>query len=382
MLLRLNTDGSPDSAFGNSGIAGLAVMPDLAGGLRVQGIESVARLHDGSLFAAGTAVAGGPIQGFVVKITAEGLVDESFGITGVALFPLYQLHAVRIDALDRIVIAGEHYDGRRAAYVASVLRLKGSGALDLTFGKDGVFAISGADTTASGSVRDIVLEPGGGIVAGGSFETAGSGQGSNFSLIKLTDNGELDGTFAGSGWRIFNAAGGIERLARLNNGAIVFAGFRPSGDDRVGPVIGRVTPLGDTDVTFGDAQTPGYLVPDGLPQSTEVADATSLLAQSDGKLIASFGYYASERENFFAIRASPGGTLDEGFASGGIFQFDASQNGVFSEVGALLLQSDGRLVAAGRAQATSDQILIDFAAVRLLTSTDVIFYNGFDDSHL
>jgi len=55
MLLRLNADGTPDASFGNSGIPGLAVMPDLVSGYRVQGIDAVARLEDGSIVATGTA---------------------------------------------------------------------------------------------------------------------------------------------------------------------------------------------------------------------------------------------------------------------------------------------------------------------------------------
>lgn len=313
-----------------------------------------------------------------------GLVDESFGNAGVVLFPLVQLHAVRIDGLGQIVIAGERYDSRNAAYVASVLRLQASGEPDSTFGKGGIFSASGADATASGFLNDLVLDPDGGIIAGGAFETDGSGLGIDFSLVKLTNTGALDGTFAGGGWRIFNDGGGksskIERLLRLPDGAIAFAGFHPTGENLMGPILGRVTSLGATDATFGDPLTPGYLAPDVLPQSTQNADASSLIAQPDGKLFASFGYYATEREDFVAIRTSPGGTLDETFADAGVFRFDASQNGVFSEIGALLLQSDGRLVAGGRAQATSADILIDFAAVRLLTSPDAIFADGFDNS--
>lgn len=382
MLLRLNADGMPDVDFDNSGIPGLVVMPDLVSGLRVQSIEGLARYEDGSLVAAGTGLVNGPFQGFVVKLTAEGVLDKSFGVDGVALFPQFQLHAVRIDSLGRIVVAGERYDGANAAYVASVLRLQANGEIDRSFGADGVFSASGADATASGYVNDIVLDPDGGVIAGGAFESEGSGLGIHFSLLKLTQAGELDVTFAGGGWRVFDDGAGnssrIERLVRLPGGAIVFAGFHPTGENRMGPVIGQTTSLGETDATFGDAQTPGYLAPDVLPESTESADATSLVAQTDGKLIASFGYFAADREDFVAIRTSPGGVLDETFADAGVFRMDASNGGVFSEIGALALQSDGRLVVGGRAQATS-ALLIDFAAVRLLTtSSDSIFADSFD----
>lgn len=383
MLLRLNADGTPDATFGSSGIDGLAVLPDLAGGMRVQSLEAIARFDNGSFVAAGTAFVGGPIQGFVVKLTENGLVDESFGTAGVVLFPLHLLHAVRIDALGRIVVAGEHFITKSAAYAASVLRLQATGEPDPMFGKDGTFSISGEDATASGFVNDIVFDPDGGIFVGGAFETDGSGLGIDFSLIKLTQAGELDGTFAGGGWRIFNDGNGksskIERLVRLSSGAIAFAGFHPTGENRMGPIIGRVTSLGETDATFGDASTPGYLAPNVLPPGAETADVTSLLVQPDGKLFASIAYNGTDREDMVAIRTTADGALDGDFADAGVFRFDASHNGVFSEIGALLRQSDGRLVVAGRSQASSAEILIDFTAVRLLTG-DPIFASGFEDS--
>src|SRR6185369_13158460 len=139
------------------------------GGMRVQSLEAIARFDNGSFVAAGTAFVGGPIQGFVVKLTENGLVDESFGTAGVVLFPLHLLHAVRIDALGRIVVAGEHFITKSAAYAASVLRLQATGEPDPMFGKDGTFSISGEDATASGFVNDIVFDPDGGIFVGGAF---------------------------------------------------------------------------------------------------------------------------------------------------------------------------------------------------------------------
>jgi len=380
MLVRLDADGTPDATFGSSGIDGLVVLPDIAEGMRVQTLEAVARFDDGSLVAAGTAFVNG-FQGFVVKLSAEGIVDGNFGTAGVVLYPLFQFHAVRIDADGQIVVAGEHYDSKNAAYVATVLRLQATGEPDSTFGQKGTFALPGADATASGYINDIVFDADGGIVAGGAFETDGSGLGIDFSLIKLTKAGQLDAAFAGGGWRTFNEGNGkssrIERLVRLADGAIAFAGFHPVGDNRMGPILGRVTALGDTDATFGDALTPGYLAPNGLPDSIESADSTSLLVQPDGKLFASFAYFAADREDFYAIRTTAGGTLDGDFADAGVFRFDASQNGVFSEIDALVQQSDGRLVVGGRAQATSAEILIDFVAARLHTF-DAIFAGGFE----
>jgi hypothetical protein len=100
--------------------------------------------------------------------------------------------------------------------------------------------------------------------------------------------------------------------------------------------------------------------------------------QSDGKLVASVAYYTSGKENFFAVRSTADGALDTHFAAAGIYEADLAPDGPYSEIGTLLLQPDGNIVAGGRAQRTSASPLVDFAATRLLVTADVIFADGFD----
>ena len=382
MLVRLEADGTPDATFGNTGVAGLVELPDLVDGRRMQGIEGFARFGDGSLVAVGTGMVNGPFQGYVVKLTAEGAVDTGFGNDGTVLFPMYNFHAVRIDGAGRIVVIGEKFDSTHFAYVASALRLLPDGEPDTTFGTDGVFSIAGTDPAASGYFNDLATTPDDGLVIGGAFESDGAGFGVDFSLVKLDADGALDPAFAGDGWRVFDDGGivaMIEQLARLPDGTIVFAGSHSSGENLTGPIIGRTNADGSTDTSFGEAATPGYLAPAALPASAESANATGLLVRADGRLVASFGYYTgSDREAFVAIRTTANGLLDSDFADAGVFRLDAASGGPYSEIDTLLLQSGERIVAAGRAQRTSET-LIDFAAVRLLdAASDLIFADSFD----
>ena len=98
MLLRLNADGSPDTTFGNTTIDGLHELPDLVAGTRMQGIESIARFADGSYVAVGTAMVNQPLQGYIVKLTEGGDIDEGFGDAGKVLLPMTYLHAVALDS--------------------------------------------------------------------------------------------------------------------------------------------------------------------------------------------------------------------------------------------------------------------------------------------
>ncbi|WP_395682952.1 hypothetical protein [Dokdonella sp.] len=385
MLLRLNADGSPDTTFGNTTIDGLHELPDLVTGTRMQGIESIARFPDGSYVAVGTGMVNQPIQGYIVKLTEGGDVDESFGSAGVVLMPMTYLHTVRLDSQQRIVVGGEHFDNVAFVYTTTIARLDGTGAYDATFGTDGVKTIAWSDPASSGYVDDLAVVDGDAIVIGGGFEANGPGLGNDYALARLKDDGSFDPTFASVGWRVFHdpsetsVTSRIERIAPRADGSIAFAGYHNTSDNITGLVFGSVNPDGSTDTTFGQAANPGYFKPAILP-SAESANATGLIIQPDGKLVASAAYYTSAKENFVAVRCNAnGGDLDATFANAGVFEADLAPTGIYSEIDTLALQRDGRIVAAGRAQRTTGSALVDFATMRLLNpSADLIFANGFD----
>jgi len=384
-LVRLNADGSPDTTFGNTTIDGLVELPDLVTGTRMQPIESIARFADGSYVAVGTGSVNNPIQGYVVKLTASGDVDESFGSAGVVLLPMTYLHTVRLDSQQRIVVGGEHFDNVAFVYTTTIARLDGTGAYDNTFGNAGVKTIQWSDAASSGYVDDLAIVDGDAIVLGGGFEANGPGLGNDYALARLKNDGSFDPSFASVGWRVFHdpsetsVTSRIERIAPRADGSIAFAGYHNTSDNITGLVFGRVNSDGSTDTSFGQAANPGYFKPAILP-SAESANATGLVVQPDGRMIASVAYYTSEKENFIAVRtAADGSALDATFADNGVFEADLAPTGIYSEIDTLSLQQDGRIVAAGRAQRTTGSAIVDFAAMRLLNpSVDVIFANGFD----
>jgi uncharacterized delta-60 repeat protein len=385
MLLRLNADGSADTTFGNTGIGGLVELPDLVAGTRMQGIESIARFADGSYVAVGTGMVNQPLQGYIVKLTAGGDIDESFGNAGTVLLPMTYLHTVGLDSQQRIVAGGEHYDSGTFVYTTTIVRLDASGAYDTTFGDAGSKAIAWTDPASSGYVDDLAIVAGDAIVVGGAFEANGAGLGIDYALARLASDGSFDTSFAGVGWRVFHdpsessISNRIERIAPRADGSIAFAGFHNTGENISGLVLGSVNADGSTDTAFGQAANPGYFKPAILP-TAEGANATGLVVQPDGKLVASAWYYGPDKENFFALRSTANGDqLDSTFADAGVLDADLAPAGTSSEIDALLLQDDGRLVAAGRAQRDSGSPLVDFVAMRLLNpSVDVIFANGFD----
>jgi uncharacterized delta-60 repeat protein len=385
MLLRLNADGSADAGFGNTSIPGLFELPDLVVGTRMQSIESLVRLADGSIIAVGTGMVNSPQKGFIVKLGADGTLDTSFADQGSLLLPTFYPHTVAIDSQGRVLVAGEHFDNQGFIYTSVVMRLTSSGAVDTTYGTAGSVSIIWSDATLSGYVSELKVTTDDGVIIGGGFEVYGSGLGSDFALARLNASGGLDTSFNGTGWRVFHnptEASTINRILRMTlmqDGHIAFAGYHSAGENITGLILGRVAADGSTDATFGDAASPGFSVPAILP-SAESVNATALVMQGDGKLLVSTAaYVAPAKETFYAIRTTADGLLDPDFAQAGILEADLAPDGYYSEISAMTVQPDGRIVVGGRSSRSTQSPVVDFAGMRLLNpSMDNIFANGFD----
>jgi uncharacterized delta-60 repeat protein len=391
MLTRLNADGSADGSFGNTTIPGVVELPAFDPNHRMENIESIARLDDGSLVAVGVSQVTSQEKGFVVKMDATGAIDTTFaGGTGYVLVPLYYPHAVGIDSEGRIVVAGESIDLDTFVYTANVMRFNADGTPDTAFGAGGTASIGWDGAGNSGYLADLLMTDGDGVIVGGRYEVYGSGLGSDFAIAKLDATGAPDAAFGDGGMRVFHdpaddssMSNAIQRIAATPDGGIAWAGYYYVLDTGANPiVIGRLAADGSTDDAFGDAGTPGYFRPAILPTASSIYP-TGLVAQPDGKLVVSANFSAfPDKSEFLALRTTADGELDPDFANGGVFEADVAPDGDFSEASTLAMQPDGRIILAGRAHRSStDAWPVDLGIVRLLNTLgpdDTIFADGFD----
>lgn len=387
MLARFNADGTVDTSFGNSTIPGVVSVPQLVSDHRMENIESFARLDDGSLVAVGISQVTSAEKGFVVKMDENGVIDTTFaGGTGYVLIPLYYAHAVGIDSQGRIVVAGETVD--TGVYTANVMRFNADGTPDATFGDNGTVSLAWDGAGNSGYLADLLMTEDDGVIVAGRYEVYGSGFGADFAIAKLDATGTPDAAFGDNGLRVFHdptdgsTSNAILRIAATPDGGIAWAGYYYVIDTGANPMIlGHLGADGATDAAFGDAATPGYFRPVVEPNASSVYPS-ALLVQPDGKLVVSATFFAPDKEEFLAIRATAAGQFDPDFGTGGIVKIDLAPppDGVYSESSAAALQPDGRIILGGRAQLTQD-FLVDLGVVRLLNAAapnDTIFADGFD----
>jgi len=386
MLALMNPDGSIDTSFGNTSIPGVVVLPAIVDGSRMEGIESMRRLDDGSIVAVGVSQVNTPLRGFVVKVDATGTLDPNFGAGGIVLVANTYMHAIAIDSQGRIVAAGEHIAS--GLYTSTVIRLAADGTPDDTFGTSGTATLDWDGAGESGYLTSMVLTDDDRIVVGGFYEVYGSGLGSDFAMARLATDGTLDTSFAGTGWRVFHDAtenswiNGINRIGLTPDGGVAYGGYHMIGDNLTGLIVGHVDANGEIDQAFGDAGSPGYFKPAVLPNA-QAAYASGLVVQADGKIVVAVTYYAPfpDKQDFFALRTTGTGQLDATFADGGIFDFDLAPAGVYSDLSAMMLQPDGNLILAGRSMQSTESPIVDLGVMRLLNGgepDDRIFASGFD----
>jgi uncharacterized delta-60 repeat protein len=182
------------------------------------------------------------------------------------------------------------------------------------------------------------------IAAGTAFdESTGVG---TFALARFTRDGTPDPTFGTMG-KVSTSFNGyptdlLGALAVQADGKLVAAGSvfttEPFGD----VALARYNPDGSLDSTFG---TGGTVTTDfaGGPDG-----ALALAVQADGKLVIAG---AANQElgdiDFGLARYNPDGTLDPTFGAGGRVSTDFGSGTRGDRVSSLVVQADGKLVAAG-----------------------------------
>jgi uncharacterized delta-60 repeat protein len=206
------------------------------------------------------------------------------------------------------------------------------GDLDRSFGGDGKVT-----TDFPGVARALVVQGRKLVAAGLAFSSETS---DDFGLARYNSNGALDRSFGTGGKVTTNITGSgspdeANALVQQADGKLVAAGRT------LGPIgvfdfaLARYNPDGTLDPSFG---TSGAVTTD-IGGGDDFARA--LVVQADGKLVAA-GVDGSEFGTGVALaRYHPDGTLDTSFGTGGMVTTGLEL------AFALVVQADGKLVAAG-----------------------------------
>jgi len=369
-ISRYNGDGSLDTTFGIGG----KVTTDFSG--RGDGAHALAIQSDGRIVAAGGANSGNhltirpippELQGSgsddfgLVRYNTDGSLDTTFGIGGKVTTDFSgrvdRATALAIQSDGKIVVVGEAYVDGLVREDFALARYNSDGSLDTTFG------IGGRVTTDLSGLWDrahaLAIQSDGKIVVAGEAYVANPIEISG--LARYNSDGSLDMTFgiAGKVLAVFERWGaGANALAIQTDGKIVAAGWAWPASYFV-PSFGlaRYNQDGSPDTTFGIG---GEVITNRSNASGDFlfgyANAMAILP--DGKILAVGEAVGYPDSMFGLVRYNSDGSLDTTFGTGGKV---TTKFGLRASASAFAIQSDGRIIAAGR---TADSGVSDFALAR------------------
>jgi uncharacterized delta-60 repeat protein len=256
----------------------------------------------------------------------QGVLDPTFGPNGNGLVTTNFSAAGQAMAIDpesgKIVVAGyARVNGRDEFAVA---RYNGDGSLDTSFNSGGEVLTDFTSLLGPGDAhaRTVAIQADGKIVVGGDANF-------DFVLARYNPNGTLDNSFGNQGRVFVNfssvipgfGASGIEALAVQPDGKIVAAGDVSDTSNQVLDfALARFSPQGVPDTSFG-LNSNGVVVTnvsEALFLGRHDSAARALVLQGDGKIVAA-GYGSDGFKNDFAVaRYNPNGSLDGTFNTNGV----------------------------------------------------------------
>ncbi|MGI8641452.1 MAG: FG-GAP-like repeat-containing protein [Pyrinomonadaceae bacterium] len=307
-IARFNQDGTLDATF-NTGIGS---GPNIINFSNL--IYDIAVQPDGKILVGGTFGSfNGVFRPAIVRLNSDGSVDTSFELTFLnPTQPPFVLD-IFVQTDGKILLGGFFADSFQQQF-RGLIRLNANGSNDTTFNSGG--------SGTSNAVRQIVRQPDGKFVIGGSFTTY-NGQ-PRARIARINADGTLDTSFnPGSG-----ANGTVSDIALQSDGKILISGAFTTYNGINRNRLARLNADGSLDTTFN--------VGTGADSAINTIEL-----QATGKILIGgfFANYNGTSSNRLA-RINADGSLDNTFASG--FANDPIYN-----VRDILTQADGKVLVGG-----------------------------------
>ena len=292
-------------------------------------VFDIARQADGKVVAAGRRVnvRNSDFNTLVVfRLEPDGALDTGFGNQGIVeldaeVFGVHnQANALVLDPDGRIAIAGARDES------LIVLRLDASGALDGTFGSNGIFTGPAHDYNAGSRLAR---------VSSGGYRVTTS-DGISCRVLGLTAGGAVDVAFGVSGYAV---------VAAEQGGAIACYSIDAQSDDRL--------------VVAGIAASQSFavrLLADGAPDASFAApdiaasmtEATAVTVADDGKILVAGNGVRNGVRGATVMRLQATGQLDALFGDAGSTTIDLpSEYGSNPVIHDVEVRPDGSVLAAG-----------------------------------
>jgi uncharacterized delta-60 repeat protein len=351
-LARHNPDGSLDPSFGSGG----RVRTDFSG--RSDIANAVAIQPDGKILVAGSATTSKNTVVFALaRYDSNGELDPTFDGDGRVTGDFFGYINSFILVADGKIVVGGGGIHKRPSVEFTLARYDVNGKPDSSFGSGGVVHTDFSNLTDF--VVSVLLLPNGKLFAVGTSETNVTAD--DLAVARYNSDGTPDSAFGSGGKTTIDFAGHSDdasAAAVQPDGKIVIAAAILTTKIPDPMTVVRILPDGALDPDFGNQgrATAPFL------GSESIAYAIAL--QSDGKIVAAGLAFGPDLYDFALARFNSDGSPDESFGPGGagaVTDFFGMEDGC----NAVIIQPDGRIIAAGSANAVTQG---DMALARYIGS--------------
>jgi uncharacterized delta-60 repeat protein len=202
-VARYNSDGTPDTAFGNEGLTLLKMKPE-----RNDSVIGLRQVSGKILLVGNTIQPQGDFSENVAiaRLTSSGKLDKTFDGDGKRFVDLRGREIVRdflVDSSNRILVCATV--STSSDYRSVVARLNSAGTLDSTFGTNGIAYLDPANEPSENpdqttDFTQIGIRPDGRIVVVGEvFREWDTSVGTSAIAARLRSDGRIDSSFGGDG---------------------------------------------------------------------------------------------------------------------------------------------------------------------------------------
>jgi uncharacterized delta-60 repeat protein len=224
VVLRLNSDGSPDSGFGKNG----EVTTDFAGAM--DSSKALVLQADGKIVVGGSKSTS-PYDLELARYNADGSLDKTFNSTGMVITPYSNdansFNAMALQSDGKIVVASSKYNNNDPDGL--LIRYNSDGSIDQGFGVDGRVI---SDFGGFDYIRIVQVQNDGNIFVVGSRRPEWFSNESDLFLARYNRDGSPDQSFGSSGKLIasFNKYADVYSAVLQSDGKLLIAGTSGPGN--------------------------------------------------------------------------------------------------------------------------------------------------------
>jgi uncharacterized delta-60 repeat protein len=383
-IIRFMSNGSTiDPTFGVNGVASVPL-----GSLSsIGGIQNKIKLDAaGNIFVNGYMRVGSSNRGMICKMSPNGVLDPSFGTSGIAYVDVSggasnpeQFNDYCFDALGNIYLTGSvrvfSMPPNPFLNDLTVAKLTPNGVLDPSFSGDGkhIYQIS---STAWEFGYGIYVKADGKIIIGGY-----SGAPANILIMQVNPDGTMDNSFGTAGMTTFDIFGinvadeGFAMVVQPDGKIVVGGDGYNTATSSSDACLVRVNPNGTPDINFGI----NGIATMNLAGSVATDYIKSIYLLPDGKFLVGGTAYINSQYDLALARVNTNGTLDMTFNGTGVIRYDLNNLQVEDQIYGIDVQTDGKILISGQ-HIPGSGVTARYFSMRLIPDAAVAGFTSSADS--